>query len=153
VSAIRNIVALAGRRRLLLGLFAAVSLAAVGVVVAALRPQESRPPGDVTAAARGQYVTASFTSSVHPVPINAMHTWTVWITDNEGRPVTDAVVTITGDMPGHGHGMPTAPVARAIGGGVYVLEGMQFQMPGDWYVELQIESAGRRDSVRFDFTL
>jgi hypothetical protein len=82
-----------------------------------------------------------------------MHTWTVWITDDAGRPVTDAVVTISGDMPGHGHGLPTAPVARAVGGGEYALEGMRFQMPGDWYVELQIESGGRRDSVRFDFTL
>ena len=145
--------ALAGRRSLLLALLAALALAAVGVGVAALRPQAARPPGDVIATARGQYFTASFTSSVRPVPINAMHTWTVWITDTEGRPVTDAIVKITGDMPGHGHGMPTAPVARAIGGGVYALEGMQFQMPGDWYVELQIESAGRRDSVRFDFTL
>src|SRR6185503_18430879 len=104
----------------------------------------ARAPGDVIATARGQFFTASFTSSVRPVPINTMHTWTVWITDSEGRPVTDATVNISGDMPGHGHGLPTVPVARAIGGGVYALEGMQFQMPGDWYVELQIESAGRR---------
>ena len=131
----------------------AIVLAAVGVGVAMLRPPEARPSGDVMAAARGQYFTASFTASVRPVPINTMHTWTVWITDMEGRPVTDAVVKIRGDMPSHGHGLPTAPVARAVGGGAYVLEGMQFQMPGNWYVELQIESAGRRDSVRFDFTL
>jgi hypothetical protein len=153
VSAIRDIVALAGRHRLILAVLVAVALAAVGVGVAALRPPEARPADDVLATARGLYFTASFTSSVRPVPINTMHTWTVWITDTEGRPVTDASVKISGDMPGHGHGLPTAPVARAIGGGVYALEGMQFQMPGDWYVELQIESAGRRDSVRFNFTL
>jgi hypothetical protein len=146
-------VALAGRRRLVLALSVAVALAAAGVGVAALRPPGARPPGDVIATARGQHFTASFTSSVRPVPLNTMHTWTVWITDDAGRAVTDATVTISGDMPGHGHGMPTVPAARAIGGGVYALEGMRFQMPGDWYVELQIESAGRRDSVRFDFTL
>jgi hypothetical protein len=141
------------RRRLAIALIVAVVLAGIGVGVAMLRAPEARPSGDVIATARGQYFTASFTSSVRPVPINTMHTWTVWITDDAGRPVTDATVKISGDMPGHGHGLPTLPVARAIGGGVYALDGMQFQMPGDWFVELQIESAGRRDSVRFDFTL
>jgi hypothetical protein len=140
-------------RRTVIALGVAIALAAVGIGVATLRPPEARPAGDAVATARGQHFTASFTSSVRPVPINTMHTWTVWITDDAGRPVTDATVTISGDMPGHGHGLPTAPVARAIGGGAYVLEGMQFQMPGNWYVELQIESGGRRDSVRFDFTL
>lgn len=145
--------AVATSRRTAIAFGVAIVLAAVGVGIAFLRQPEARPPGDVIATARGQYFTASFTSSVRPVPINTMHTWTVSIADSEGRPVTDAAVKITGDMPGHGHGLPTAPVAREIGGGVYALEGMQFQMPGDWYVELQIESAGRRDSVRFDFKL
>jgi hypothetical protein len=140
-------------QRLVMALVVAMVLGAIGVGVAMLRPPDARPPADVIATARGQYFTASFTSSVRPVPINSMHTWTVWITDSSGRPVTDATVKITGDMPDHGHGMPTVPVARALGDGAYALEGMQFQMPGDWYVELQIESAGRRDSVRFDFTL
>jgi len=147
------VTALSTSHRTVIALGVAFALAAIGICVAMLRAPDARPAGDVISTARGQYFTASFTSSVSPVPINTMHTWTVWITDDAGRPVSDAVVTISGDMPGHGHGLPTAPVARAIGGGAYALEGMQFQMPGDWYVELQIESAGRRDSVRFDFKL
>jgi hypothetical protein len=121
--------------RVVIGLAVAVLLAAVGIGVAVTRtPAATVPAGDVVATAKGEHFTASFTSSVRPLPINTMHTWTVWLTDAAGRPVTDALITIKGDMPSHGHGMPTAPVARSMGGGAYALEGMQFRWraTGTW---------------------
>jgi hypothetical protein len=56
-------------------------------------------------------------------------------------------------MPAHGHGLPTRPRARPVGGGRYLIEGVKFQMPGEWYLELRITHRGVRDRVRFVFTL
>jgi hypothetical protein len=63
------------------------------------------------------------------------------------------VIAIWGDMPAHGHGLPTQPRARELGGGVYALEGMKFQMGGAWVVELTIRAGGARDLMRIRFTI
>jgi transcriptional regulator GlxA family with amidase domain len=64
-----------------------------------------------------------------------------------------ARIEVTGDMSAHGHGLPTAPIAVARGRGVYELQGMMFQMPGRWYVQLRIRAAGHVDAVRIRFTI
>ena len=56
-------------------------------------------------------------------------------------------------MPAHGHGLPTRPVARDLGGGRYALEGMKFQMSGAWYVELRIHAGPGEDTARVDFVV
>ena len=88
-----------------------------------------------------------------PLPVTRPHTWTVRLFDRRHRPVTGARITVTGDMPAHGHGLPTAPIARARARGLYQLQGMMFQMPGRWYVQLQIRTATRLDTIRVRFTI
>ena len=57
-------------------------------------------------------------------------------------------------MPIHDHGLPTAPrVTAELGNGDYRLEGVRFQMPGRWVVELAIDAAPGTDSVAFDLNL
>jgi hypothetical protein len=89
-----------------------------------------------------------------PITINQLHSWALHIETTDGRAVDDATVTVTGDMPGHGHGLPTEPkVSKATGTGNYMVEGMKFQMTGWWYVDFNITSSKGSDTVRFNFVL
>ena len=97
-----------------------------------------------------------FTAIVtHPDPllVEQLHVWTVRLFDRKHHAVTRARIKVTGDMPAHGHGLPTAPVAVARGRGVYQLQGMMFQMPGLWYVQLRVRAGNRLDTLRIKFTI
>lgn len=97
---------------------------------------------------------AAFISEATPSPINKVHGWMLYVETADGAPVTDAEITISGDMPEHGHGLPTRPrVTRHLGGGVYAVEGMKFQMPGWWVVKFTISSGGVQDRVSFNLQL
>jgi hypothetical protein len=88
-----------------------------------------------------------------PLPVEQLHVWTVRLFDRKHHAVTRARIKVTGDMPAHGHGLPTAPVAVARGRGVYQLQGMMFQMPGLWYVQLRVRAGNRLDTLRIKFTI
>ena len=89
-----------------------------------------------------------------PVPLNRMHEWVVHVEAADGTPVTGASIAMDGGMPIHDHGLPTAPrVTAELGNGDYRLEGVRFQMPGHWVVELAIDAAPGVDSVAFDLNL
>lgn len=89
-----------------------------------------------------------------PIAINQIHTWTIHVARPDGQPVTDAAITVDGDMPQHGHGLPTRPqVTKHLGNGDYLVEGMRFQMGGWWVIDLTIDAAGQRDTVRFNMIL
>jgi hypothetical protein len=88
-----------------------------------------------------------------PVPVEQLHSWKVRLSSKSGRLLAHAKIGIWGDMPAHGHGMPTQPRARELGGGLYSLDGMKFQMPGAWVVELRVASGKLRDVIRLRFTI
>src|SRR4051812_16470783 len=89
-----------------------------------------------------------------PIAINQLHSWTIHIATADGRPVTDAAITVDGDMSQHGHGLPTQPlVTKHLGNGDYLVEGMKFQMGGWWVVDFTIDAAGQHDTVRFNMIL
>jgi YtkA-like len=102
-----------------------------------------------------QHFVVSYTPSVNPPPINQLHTWTVRVTTPDGQPVEGATIGVDGDMPQHGHGLPTRPqVTRSLGDGQYLVEGMKFQMGGWWVADFTVtDPAGQTDSVRFNFIL
>jgi hypothetical protein len=95
----------------------------------------------------------SYTSAIQPPTINTVHTWTVHVATAGGQPVEGAQVTVTGGMPEHNHGMPTAPQVTAIANGDYRVEGMKFQMPGWWTVTVHVEAGGKQDSATFNLVL
>jgi hypothetical protein len=102
---------------------------------------------------QGMY-KASYTPSRLPIAINQIHSWTLHVATPDGRPVADASITVDGDMPQHGHGLPTQPqVTKNLGNGDYLVEGMKFQMGGWWVVDFTIEAHGQRDTVRFNMVL
>jgi hypothetical protein len=96
----------------------------------------------------------SYKPDIEPIRINTLHAWEVTIKDRKGRPVTGARITITGDMPEHGHGLPTEPqMVEELPGGRYIIDGMKFQMPGWWVVKLHIHSPEGMDTVTFQLDL
>lgn len=97
---------------------------------------------------------ASATSDLDPVVINQLHGWTLHLTTADGAPVEDATITVSGTMPAHAHGMPTNPQVTAnLGGGNYKVEGMQFQMGGEWEVTFHVTAGTVTDDIVFHLTL
>jgi hypothetical protein len=93
-------------------------------------------------------------SADQPVPLHKIHRWSVRLTDQAGRPVTGATFKISGGMPQHGHGLPTAPTAQpGASDGAYVIKGVKFSMDGWWELKLQITAAGVTDKVTFNIVL
>jgi len=98
--------------------------------------------------------TASVTPMETPIPLNRIHEWRVHLESTDGVPVTGATIDISGGMPMHDHGLPTAPrVTEELGDGDYRLEGMKFQMPGHWVVELRVDTPAGVDSVVIELML
>lgn len=93
----------------------------------------------------------SYTSDPEAIPLNRIHSWVLTVQKPDGTPVTGAKISIAGDMPAHGHGLPTEPeVTEEMGGGRYLVEGMKFHMQGFWVVTFTIEGGGKSDSATFN---
>jgi YtkA-like protein len=96
----------------------------------------------------------SYTASNGVIPINQMHEWTLHVETAEGTPIEDATITVDGDMPQHGHGLPTSPrVTQYLGNGDYLVEGLKFQMAGWWLMDFTISANGQTDAVHFNMLL
>ncbi|HQY92498.1 FixH family protein [Caldilinea sp.] len=97
---------------------------------------------------------ATYTSELDSFALNELHAWTLHVETTEGAPVENAIITVSGGMPEHNHGMPTQPqVTEELGGGDYRVEGIQFQMGGWWTVTFTINAGGVQDSVMFNLQL
>ena len=113
------------------------------------------PPKDLDYATEKMTVNdtfkVSYKSTGGSIRINRIHSWELTIRDADGQPVNDAKVTVVGDMPEHGHGLPTQPEVFNMGaGGFYRIDGMKFQMPGWWVVTISIMADGVHDAVSFN---
>ena len=103
---------------------------------------------------RSGYYVVSYRSELQPLVINRIHSWIVHVETADGEPVEGAVISVTGGMPLHNHGLPTDPKMTAeIGNGDYRLEGMRFHMNGDWELTVTVDVEGRRDTVVIPLTL
>ena len=86
--------------------------------------------------------------------LNKFQSWHLIVTDSDDQPVSQARITIGGGMPGHGHGMPTQPqVTRALGEGRFLVEGIKFNMAGDWQFTVIVESAKGTSRLILPFAL
>jgi len=98
--------------------------------------------------------SVSYASTPASPPMNRIHSWNVTVRTPGGDPVKGAMVMVSGDMPEHGHGLPTEPeVTGETSPGAYLVEGMKFSMPGWWVVTFVIKSGSSEDTVTFNLRL
>lgn len=92
-------------------------------------------------------------SELNPLAINQIHTWHIRILDAQGMHL-QAQMSISGGMPEHDHGMPTAPqITSQLENGDYRLEGMRFHMPGLWQLLIELSIDGNQQIAVIDFHL
>jgi len=110
---------------------------------------EDLAPADTGAAVKHEWSAASvnglFNITLGPrsgtVTIGKFQVWHLRLTNADGELVFPARFAIGGGMQGHGHGLPTQPrVTGFLDDGRYVIEGMKFNMAGDWTLYLTIEA-------------
>ncbi len=89
-----------------------------------------------------------------PLKVGPLQRVNVRVQSPDGQPVQAATLTIGGGMPQHGHGLPTRPrVTGSAGPGVYVVDGVRFNMGGWWEFKVGVTAGAVRDSVTFNVRL
>lgn len=122
-------------------------------MVSGVEPPAATEFGFGPRASAGRTYTATLQPR-EPLRLRRLQTVPVRITDAAGRPVEQAVIKVDGGMPEHGHGLPTQPrIGRALGDGVYEIDGVRFSMGGWWEFKLAIESPAGADRVTFNLSL
>lgn len=92
-------------------------------------------------------------SELAPLAINQIHSWQIRILDENGIAIQPEM-KLSGGMPEHNHGLPTAPAITAtLDNGNYLLEGMRFHMPGHWQLLFEITVNGSMQTAVIDFEL
>lgn len=121
-----------------------ILLLAVLLVAAGCRQAEPTSNDDVT-----------IDVSVNPEePAVGDATLLVTLTDEEGNPITDATVSVRGDM-SHAGMVPVIP-AEVSGAedGVYAFEDFEWTMGGDWFVDVTATLAnGETATERFEYSV
>ncbi|MFK7827967.1 MAG: hypothetical protein AB8G05_27710 [Oligoflexales bacterium] len=85
----------------------------------------------------------------YEIPLNQIHSWVLAVSDLSGEPVNDTF-KVAGHMPGHVHGLPTQPhITKQLAPGIYLIEGIKFQMRGWWVMLFET----KKDSIRFNVVL
>ena len=143
------------RRHLLIAAPIAILLLGGGTLAARMM---APPPADLDLSMhkvtdKGLYV-ATLAPNATPIPVGAMHSWTVTVTTPSGVPARGVSIGIDGGMPQHGHGLPTAPKVTAdLGNGAHRIDGMKFSMTGWWTLTVSIEGPAGADHATFNLVL
>lgn len=142
------------RALIVAGLLLGAVLLAGGAMLARMSFVPANLDYSTTRPSNAGLFSARYTSSVNPVPVNQLHSWTLHLETPAGQPLEHAQIGVDGDMPQHGHGLPTRPqVTQNLGHGDYLVEGLKFQMGGWWVMDFKVTAGGQTDTVRFNLLL
>jgi cytochrome c peroxidase len=105
------------------------------------------PPARPTAS--GRYAV-SLRPVAAPVRMNEWQEWAIRVTRRDGAPLVLRAVALDGGMPGHGHGLPTAPEVVAAGStGDFIARGVRFHMAGRWELRVLLADGDGADAATF----
>jgi YtkA-like len=131
-----------------------VLVALVGYKLLGTKPVPANLDYSTSRTSSGGLYKMSYTPNLSPIPVNQLHTWTLHLENAQGQPINDATILVNGDMPQHGHGLPTKPVVTdKLGNGNYLVEGMKFQMTGWWVMDFAVTANGKPDKIEFNLML
>lgn len=117
------------------------------------RPVEFDSPGATKPSAAGHFLV-KLDALAAPIPLRRIHKWRVTVFDANGDPAAAARIALTGGMPAHDHGFPTAPLIDGpVQPGVFLVDGVKFNMTGWWQFRFDIRDAAITDTVDFDFLI
>ncbi len=144
------------RNRMLAGL--TLLFLFIAAVAAACTSTPASPTGNAAIGgpilSENGHFLVSYQAETPPIALNALHTWLLTVQTPEGEPVSGATIAVDGGMPAHRHGLPTQPqAAPGDAPGQYRVEGVRFQMPGEWIVTFTIQAGDLTDQVTFPLTL
>jgi hypothetical protein len=88
------------------------------------------------------------------ISVGKFQDWELRVQDANGSDVHPARIALAGGMVAHGHGLPTQPqVTEYLGDGRYRIEGMKFNMMGDWVLVISIVTPTEQDRVNLNISL
>lgn len=112
--------------------------------------------GEIAVSGKSQAGLYAFTAAPEEkaASVGPIHAWRLALTDAAGAPVAGARISIDGGMPGHGHGLPTAPeMVAEPEPGIYRIDGVKFSMTGDWVLRFAIEASAGADVAVAEFAV
>lgn len=135
-----------------------------GIIVFAVTDGHTAGNHDIALPASSEFglgprtsVSGSYAATLQvqqPLRPRQMQTVRVLIEDAGGVAINEAAITVDGGMPRHGHGLPTRPrVTKNLGGGIYEIEGVRFNMGGWWEFKLTIDGSAGADTITFNLDL
>lgn len=121
-------------------------LSCVPLSVACVSPDAAADSGGVV---ESESYVVEYSTDPSPAEVGE-NELTLLIEDRAGRPVTDAEVTVEAWMEAHGHGTEKDPSVQYVEKGRYHVEGLVFQMPGEWRLDVQITVGDESEGVSFE---
>lgn len=95
----------------------------------------------------------SYTPTPDPIPLNSFFRLKLLLQDPQTRVLTGAKLSVSATMPEHNHGMNVKPKVKALGQGLYEVQGLLFHMAGYWEIVVDIELGGKHEKVIFGVTV
>lgn len=114
----------------------------------------SGPDSTLSGLTAGGSYRLSLRPTSWPVPIGKMHDWVIRLETAAGATFVPRQLVINGGMPGHGHGLPSAPrVTKQLDDGEFLIEGMKFNMGGRWQLVVGITGPSGADEAIIEFSV